>query len=188
MKNVECDSPRRNPSFFTGSPVSRKHLIHIAIACFLFIVIRGTLLHTQPPAQPYPKGTPAPQKRATGTPRFQSTQKREPDSLTDFQNTEFYRTLIDNNLFRPLGWTPPRPIEPYSLIGTIIPRDRNTVSPQAIIQATAANKTHIVTIGEKLDANTKVTDIQPKQVTLEKAGVQQTLTLNTDTWLNKRNR
>ena len=30
----------------------------------------------------------------------------------------YYRTIIDNNLFRPLGYrTPPRPIEPYRLLG-----------------------------------------------------------------------
>ena len=43
-----------------------------------------------------------------------------------FDSEAFYRTIIENNLFRPLGWTPPRPIEPYRLLGTILPRDGNT--------------------------------------------------------------
>ncbi|MDE0014549.1 MAG: hypothetical protein OXU51_00060 [Candidatus Poribacteria bacterium] len=38
----------------------------------------------------------------------------------------YYRTIIDNNLFRPLGWTPPQPIEPYRLLGTKLARDANT--------------------------------------------------------------
>ncbi|RKU25827.1 hypothetical protein C6499_14450 [Candidatus Poribacteria bacterium] len=81
----------------------------------------------------------------------------------------FYRTIIDNNLFRPLGWTPPRPIEPYRLLGTRLLTDKNT-SPQAILQSTATNKTHIVTIGDKLDADTQAIDIQSKQIRLETAG------------------
>ena len=90
--------------------------------------------------------------------------------------SDFYRTIIDNNLFRPLGWTPPRPIEPYRLLGTILPTDEKT-QPQAIIQAAAGNKTHIVTIGDKLDVDTKVIDIQAKQIRLETAGQQKTLHL-----------
>ncbi|RKU14892.1 hypothetical protein C6503_14485 [Candidatus Poribacteria bacterium] len=90
--------------------------------------------------------------------------------------SDFYRTIIDNNLFRPLGWTPPRPVEPYRLLGTILPRDGHT-PPQAILQATATNKTHIVTIGDKLNADTKVVEIQSKQVRLEAAGQQKTLHL-----------
>ena len=88
----------------------------------------------------------------------------------------FYRTIIDNNLFRPLGWTPPRPIEPYRLIGTVLARDRNRPL-QAIIKTTAGNQTHIVTTGETLDTQTRVTEIQHKQVTLETNGQPRTLRL-----------
>ena len=90
--------------------------------------------------------------------------------------SEFYRTIIDNNLFRPLGWTPPRPIEPYRLIGTVLARDRNRPL-QAIIETTAGNQTHIVTTGETLDTQTRVTEIQHKQVTLETNGQPRTLRL-----------
>ena len=80
-----------------------------------------------------------------------------------FETEAFYRTIIENNLFRPLGWRPPRPIEPYRLIGTILPIDANT-PPQAIIESTAGNQTHIVTTGEKIDASTEVVSIQGKSV------------------------
>ena len=43
-----------------------------------------------------------------------------------FQENEFYRTIIDNNLFRPLGWKPERQKEPFRLIGTRIPSDAKT--------------------------------------------------------------
>ena len=103
-------------------------------------------------------------------------QTSKTETLADFQKTDFYRTIIDNNLFRPLGWTPPRPKEPYRLLGTILPRSENT-PPKAIIESTAGNKTYIVTLGEPLDASTEVVDIQPKQVVLSTNGEQRTLKL-----------
>ena len=97
--------------------------------------------------------------------------------LPDFQQSNFYLTIIDNNLFRPLGWRPPRPKEPYRLLGTILPNNGKSPS-QAILQATTENRIHVVTPGDKLGTDTTITDIQPKQVTLEKAGQQRTLKLN----------
>lgn len=109
--------------------------------------------------------------------RFQSsTHSIEDVELKHFQNSDFYRTIIDNNLFRPLGWTPPRPQEPYRLLGTIIPTDTKS-SPKAIIQDTVGNQTPIVTIGDTLDTETHVTDIQTKHITLKKNGQQRQLTL-----------
>ena len=100
-----------------------------------------------------------------------------------FDSESFYRTIIDNNLFRPLGWSPPRPKEPYRLIGTVLPRSANT-PPTAIIQTTAGNTTYIVSIGEPLDASTEVVEIQPKQVTLETEGQRRTLRLTETHYLN----
>ena len=93
-----------------------------------------------------------------------------------FDSFADYRTIIGNNIFRPLGWTPPRPVEPYRLIGTILPRDANT-PPQAILETTAGQKTYIVTIGDKIETHTEVVDIQPKQVMLSTNGKQRTLKL-----------
>ncbi len=100
-----------------------------------------------------------------------------------FDSESYYRTIIDNNLFRPLGWAPPRPTEPYRLLGTIVSPDADT-PPQAILQTTIGNTTRIVTTGEKLDTDTEVVDIQPKQVTLSTKGQQSTLKLNAALWLN----
>ncbi len=89
---------------------------------------------------------------------------------TDLQDTAFYRTIVDNNLFRPLGWQPPRKSEPYRLISTILPTDQSMPK--------------IVTIGEILDTDTTVIDIKPKQVTLKTNGKpQRTLSLNTTPWI-----
>lgn len=34
-----------------------------------------------------------------------------------FNSETYYQTIISNNLFRPLGWRPPVPREPYRLLG-----------------------------------------------------------------------
>lgn len=102
-----------------------------------------------------------------------------------FDSESFKRTIIDNNLFRPLGWRTPRRVEPYRLIGTILPRSATTPS-QAIVQSTTGDQTHIVSLGDSLSADTQIVDIQPKQVTLSQNGQQRTLRLNTAVYLNPR--
>lgn len=101
-----------------------------------------------------------------------------------FDSASYYRTIIDNNLFRPLGWTPPRPTEPYRLIGTILPTD-DRIPSKAILQLTAGNpRTLIVSTGESLDADTEVVLIGAKQVVLSTDGERRTLKLTTTPWLN----
>ena len=82
---------------------------------------------------------------------------------------EFYQTIIDNNIFRPLGWMPKKATFPYQLIGTIIYKGTQR-KPLAIIQETTTNKkTHFVTLGDSLGCTT-VIEIQNKKVALDKAG------------------
>ena len=126
-----------------------------------YVLATLMVLPIQPPTQ-----TPTPQSPA---PRFSRT-------TPEFDSEAFKRTIIDNNIFRPLGWTPPRPVEPYRLLGTIIPTNAKT-APKAIIQNTVRNQIHIVTTGDTLDTDTLVTDIQTKEVTLKKNGQQRHLTL-----------
>ena len=101
----------------------------------------------------------------------------EPAGKGDEGGDSFYSTIIDNNIFRPLGWTPPRPVEPYRLIGTILPRDANT-PPTAILQTTTGKTTSIVSVGETLDPETKVISIESKSVVLESGGVRRTLRMS----------
>ena len=84
-----------------------------------------------PPKSPPHLGT---QPHRPSRARFKSSTFRSPQS-------EFYRTIIDNNLFRPLGWTPARPTVPYRLLGTLLPIDANT-PPKAIIQTTEGDQNH----------------------------------------------
>ena len=151
----------------------KKHLTHIAI---LIVVSVSVLIvavfrnQTQPPSN---------EKITVRSPAAQGNRDRTvaPRPRGNGHSDAFYRMIVENNLFRPLGWRPPRPREPYRLIGTILPRDENT-PPRAILQTTAGNKTYSVTIGENLDTHTEVVDIQLKQVTLATDGKQRTLKLS----------
>ncbi len=93
----------------------------------------------------------------------------------DFGESEaFYKTIIEYNLFRPLGWTPPKNEPSYRLVSTAVNSDG--VISQATLLERRSNRYHFVTIGTKLDDMT-VKDIQAKKVIMDKAG--ETVTLNT---------
>ena len=155
------------------------------------LILLGTLVivaHFPAPSPPIPEPSPVKDIPPNALSRLDN-QPRTPvrpfhaSDLPPYQS-DFYRTIINNNLFRPLGWAPPRRKEPYRLLGTILPTDEKT-PPQAIIQvSTAGNKTPIVSIGDTLDVNTKVLDIQSKQIVLDSAGQQTTLKLDTSPWIN----
>ena len=105
-------------------------------------------------------------------------------SIAETQQTppDFYRTILDNNLFHPLGWRPSRPREPYRLLGTLIPCDGKSKA-RAILQKNTAGKIYTVMIGDTLDTDTTLIAIQSKQVILEKRGQRRILALNTTPWL-----
>ena len=90
------------------------------------------------------------------------------------ENKAFYKTIIDNDLFRPLGWMPPNNEPSYRLEGTAV--NQNGVISQATLLELRSNRYHFVTIGTELDGMT-VKDIQAKQIILDKEG--ETVTFRT---------
>ncbi len=80
----------------------------------------------------------------------------------------FYRTIIENNIFAPLGWKPKKPTPTYRLIGTQIPVGQEIKATAILQQTTGEGVIRIVSIGTKLGEDTVVADIQPKQVILHK--------------------
>ena len=105
--------------------------------------------------------------------RTDRSRRRQNRGSIDFgENAAFYKVIIDNNLFRPLGWTPPNNEPAYSLIGTAVGVN-GTVS-QATLLEKRSNRYHFVTIGTKL-GDVTIKDIQAKQVILDKAGKPMTL-------------
>lgn len=152
----------------------KKYLKYIAISTLLILAILLDFLYRSTYTQ-----------RHLTIPTVTVVTSEVPDtSIAETQQTppDFYRTILDNNLFHPLGWRPSRPREPYRLLGTLIPCDGKSKT-QAILQKNPAGKTYTVTIGDTLDTDTTLIDIQSKQVILEKRGQRRTLTLNTTPWL-----
>jgi hypothetical protein len=91
----------------------------------------------------------------------------------------FLRTIIENNLFAPLGWKPKKPTPTYRLIGTQIPIGKE-IEATAILQETMGEATiRIVSIGTKLGEDTVVADIQPRHVILKKGKLRTPLRLAT---------
>lgn len=104
-------------------------------------------------------------KRSTA---MQQRAARTRQRQTDFgENEAFYRVIIDNNLFRPLGWKKPNEEPSYSLLGTVV--DTDTGIAQAILLEKRSNRHYFVSIGEKV-GDVTVKDIQPKQVILDEEG------------------
>ena len=142
------------------------------ILFILLAIVLAALQETPPPEEVSRSVSPLPPRRVRLS------------SPPAFDSESYYRTIIENNLFRPLGWTPPRPTEPYRLIGTILPTDDRR-PPSAILQTTTGNpQTYIVSTSEKLDGSTEVVSIQGKAVTLSTVGQTRTLKLTATHWLN----
>ena len=116
-----------------------------------------------------------------------SSVRRVEVSPVVFDSESYYRLIIENNLFRPLGWSPPVRVEPYRLIGTRIVRDGVTPA-QAILQTTAGHQTYIVGVGDPLDASTEVVGISERSVVLSTGGRQRTLALARGVWLKPSDR
>ena len=156
-------------------PHIKRIVIFYSIGMFLLVVWLSKPTQTQSdptPLVPTQKQDTA--ERASEKDNPISTQTYTLDQASRFQDTEFYTTIIDNNLFRPIGWRPPRKKEPYRLIGTILSRTdgKSTSTSDPTSTPPVGSEPTLSSIGEQLDAETIVIDIQTKQVTLEKAGQQ----------------
>ena len=155
--------------------LSSRKPVYLAFGiCFGLAVFLIVSFHTPP--QPFPQ-RPIPSE-SVRFPLDRTQQHRKTESAR-FQDTDFYRTIIDNNLFRPLGWTPPRPISPYRLVGTLVSGATNGVWVSKAIIA-VRGQVRVVEIGDSLDAETKVLGIDRHSVLLETSGKEQVLTLPTE--------
>ena len=72
--------------------------------------------------------------------------------VTAQSGKEYYHIISVNNLFRPLGWTPPNTIPKYQLIGTWI--GTNTKEKVAYVRNVRTNKIYRLGIGDTINGNT----------------------------------
>ena len=110
--------------------------------------------------------TPSNQKKPARVNAVKSNSKKS--GQTDSKTPDaFYQVIIDNNIFRPLGWRLPKKPQQYTLIGTISAPDGS--NPKAFILKRGSNQLHTVKVGETL-GNVTIKEIQAKQVTLQEEG------------------
>ncbi|MDE0635383.1 MAG: hypothetical protein OXI43_05975 [Candidatus Poribacteria bacterium] len=98
--------------------------------------------------------------------------KARSKSVKSDDNSDFYKVIVENNIFRPLGWRPPNREPQYTLIGTAI--DPNGTRVEAFILEERSNKFYIMSVGDKV-GDAVVQEIEKKKVTLDKNG--ETITL-----------
>lgn len=141
-------------------------------------------ISTEPPlpSQVSPKDADIPTNDSAPSTDAQNTTDIDAE-LKRFQNSDFYRTIIDNNLFQSLGTTPAQPTPRYRLICTTTPANED-VGGEALIQdLTNGSPIQRVRLGTII-GNATVVDIQPKQVVLDEKGEQTTLHLQEHLWLS----
>ena len=110
------------------------------------------------------KGPERGQERGNG---LNGNEKNNFRSISTESGEEYYKVIVDNNLFRPLGWRPPNNKPRYTLIGTWI--SSNGVTAKALILEQRSNQTYYVSIGEKVGEAT-VEGIKSNQVSLDLSG------------------
>ncbi len=93
---------------------------------------------------------------------------------------QFYKVVIDNNLFRPLGYRRAKPGPPFELIATVV--DRNWGGSKALIRSNADRQVYYVGVGEEF-ADAKVEMIEPLKVKVFRHGKSQEFRASTGGFL-----
>ena len=80
---------------------------------------------------------------------------------------DYYQVIITNNLFRPLGWIPPKSSPAFELIATVM---RPNGSHKALLRNTGNRKVYYAAVGDELEAGTAVQKIESRSVTVNQNG------------------
>ena len=95
----------------------------------------------------------------------------------------FYQVIIDNSLFRPLGWRPPNKEPEYSFISTTV--DTNgTKKSEAYVLEKRSNRLYNGNIGDEV-GGAIIKEIKEKEIILDKDGETITLRLENLQFLSK---
>ncbi len=85
---------------------------------------------------------------------------------------DYYSVIVNNNIFRPLGWRPPNKEPEYTFISTSV-YDNESESKGYVLER-RSNQSYTVRIGDKI-GDAVVTDIKDKEIFLDKDGERITL-------------
>jgi hypothetical protein len=87
-------------------------------------------------------------------------------------DSDLYRVVVENNLFRPLGWQRPNREPQYTLMATFIASKGN--SAKALVMEQRSHQSYYVSVGGKVGGAT-VEKIKSNEVTLNQAGKMMTI-------------
>ena len=131
-------------------------VIMILVVSLLILMRQGNIAHTQ--GNQYDTNEERAHLPANQNPENQS--RARGDAL-------FYRVIVENNLFRPLGWQVPRREPKYALIATLI--ESHGKMAKALLMENASKQTYYVATGEQVGEAT-VEKIESRQVSLNISG------------------
>ncbi|MDE0297399.1 MAG: hypothetical protein OXN17_02055 [Candidatus Poribacteria bacterium] len=136
-------------------------------------------------SQPTVKKTESKLGRTTSAGRPQDTAKTNertpPQRQINQSSDDYYQPIVENNLFRPLGWRKPDNEAEYVLIGTLI--ESNNQRAKAFLIERRSDQFYPVSVGEKVGDAT-VESIKPNEVSLDKYGKKVTLRANSNRFLD----
>lgn len=107
--------------------------------------------------------------------------ERSRNSQSD-NSSGFYRVIVDNNIFRPLGWRPPKKEPEYAYIGTKVD-STNGAKAEAYVHERRSNQFYIVTVGDKV-GDAVVKEIKDKHIILDKSGEEIALREGNQYWIS----
>ena len=93
--------------------------------------------------------------------------QRNSNEVQTKDNSDYYGAIVDNNIFRPLGWRPPNKQPEYAFIGTAT--DETGTIAKAFVLEQRSNRFYIAMVGDKV-GDAVVKEIKQKQIILDKNG------------------
>lgn len=109
------------------------------------------------------------------------TERPPPQRQLNQPSADFYQPIVENNLFRPLGWRKPDDEPEFTLIGTLI--ESNNQRAKAFLKERRSNQYYPVSVGEKV-GDAVVESIKPNEVSLGKDGKMVTLRADSNRFLD----
>lgn len=146
---------------------------------------RGLQAQNEDGSQPTNEQTEITPTRATTEVRRQGTtninEQTPPGRQLNQPSQDFYKPIVENNLFRPLGWRKPNDEPQYTLVGTLI--ESKNQRAKAFLIERRSNRYYPVSVGEKVGDAT-VESIKPNEVSLSEDGKTVTLRANSNRFLD----
>lgn len=126
------------------------------------------------------------QRSNRGSENRQQASGRDGQSRSRNDNSDgnsFYQVIIDNSLFRPLGWRPPNKEPQYSFVHTAVSTDGTKKSEASVLEK-RSNRFYTGNIGDEV-GGAIIKEIKEKEIILDKDGETITLRIGNLQFLSK---